>query len=231
MTDNIHTAINKVMQEVGYVQKEKAGGLPYSFAGESALIKALRPPMVENGLYMYLSEILNLNSEVFTNKKGTVMNRVILTAKIKFQHAPSQTSIDVVEAGEGMDAGDKATNKALTSAYKYALRQTFCIETGDDPDKQPSSEQERDKKTSPAAGPVEEWNSSNASPIRSFLASHEIVGDDANLKHVASLMNLSPFAPGKKLDITWFKIYRKRREEDLSSTEAAEVATREWNDA
>ncbi|CAK0779069.1 hypothetical protein CCP3SC15_6260001 [Gammaproteobacteria bacterium] len=27
--------------------------------------------------------------------------------------------------------------------YKYALRQTFCIETGDDPDKSPSQQQER----------------------------------------------------------------------------------------
>ena len=164
MTDNIHTAINKVMQEVGYVQKEKAGGLPYSFAGEAALIKAIRPHMVDNGIIMYVAGIPKIDSEIFTTTKGTAMNRVSLIAKIRFQHTGSETGIDVYEAGEGMDAGDKATNKALTSAYKYALRQTFIIETGDDPDKQPSTEQERDRKKqdSPDAGPVGEWTAANA---------------------------------------------------------------------
>ena len=41
--------------------------------------------------------------------------------------------MSAMSSGEGSDTGDKASNKALTGAYKYALRQTFCIETGDDP--------------------------------------------------------------------------------------------------
>ena len=156
MTDNIHTAINKVMQEVGYVQKEKAGGLPYSFAGEAALIKALRPSMLEHGITMFQSGKPLATSEVYTNKNGTVMNRVMINTKYTFTHAPSLTAIDVYSTGEGTDAGDKATNKASTGAFKYALRQTFIIETGDDPDKQPSKEQERGpkKQASPDAGPV-----------------------------------------------------------------------------
>ena len=43
------------------------------------------------------------------------------------------------------------TPKALTGAYKYALRQAFLLETGDDPDRQPSHEQE-----APAHDP--EWD-------------------------------------------------------------------------
>ena len=31
--------------------------------------------------------------------------------------------------GEAMDTGDKATNKAMSAAMKYALLQTFCIPT------------------------------------------------------------------------------------------------------
>lgn len=44
----------------------------------------------------------------------------------------------IVEAyGEAMDAGDKATAKAMSVAYKTAMVQTFCIPicAGDDPDK------------------------------------------------------------------------------------------------
>ena len=29
--------------------------------------------------------------------------------------------------GEAMDSGDKATNKALSAAYKYAALQVFCV--------------------------------------------------------------------------------------------------------
>jgi hypothetical protein len=36
--------------------------------------------------------------------------------------------------GEAMDSGDKATNKAMSAAYKYALMQAFCIPTEGDND-------------------------------------------------------------------------------------------------
>src|SRR5690606_19364534 len=36
--------------------------------------------------------------------------------------------------GEAMDSADKATNKAMSAAYKYAAFQTFCIPTEGDND-------------------------------------------------------------------------------------------------
>ena len=36
--------------------------------------------------------------------------------------------------GEAMDSGDKATNKAMSAAYKYAAFQAFCIPTEGDND-------------------------------------------------------------------------------------------------
>jgi hypothetical protein len=39
-----------------------------------------------------------------------------------------------VTFGEAMDSGDKATNKAMSAAYKYALMQTFAIPTEGDHD-------------------------------------------------------------------------------------------------
>lgn len=143
---NVYQAINSVMGKVGYVQKEKTGGLIYSFAGEAALIAAIRPHMVEHGLVMYVKSIEDIAHDTYTTAKGSVMNSTTLRATISFVHAPSQTSIDVVALGEGADSGDKSSNKALTGAFKYALRQTFVIETGDDPDREPSEHQERAEK-------------------------------------------------------------------------------------
>ena len=128
------------MQEVGYVRKTKSGGLNYSFAGESALIAALRPAMVENGVYMHVSGITNVSRETYVTKSGTPMVNTVITANVTFTHAPSGTSVVVWSTGEGSDAGDKSANKAMTGLYKYAMRQTFCIETGDDPDKFASEE-------------------------------------------------------------------------------------------
>lgn len=135
--ENIHQALAAVMEEVGYVKKQRSAGLNYSYAGEAALIEALRPAMVEHGVMVYVKRYFNLAQTEYETSKGSRMTRTIMQAVVTFQHE-SGTFIDVESAGEGADSGDKSVNKAMTGAYKYALRQTFCIETGDDPDKYPS---------------------------------------------------------------------------------------------
>jgi len=144
---NVHEAILMVMGQVGYVQKSRSPNLNYSFAGEAALIAALRPHMIEAGLYMTVVDYREITRENYTARSGTPMNSTQVFGIVRFTHAPSGTFADVASIGEGADAGDKSANKAATGMYKYALRQTFCIETGDDPDTTPSSEQERKAKT------------------------------------------------------------------------------------
>ena len=146
MPSNIHEAVNAVMQEVGYVKKSRSNGLNYSYAGEAALIAALRPAMVEQGIYMHVQDV-TFTRENYTTAKGTAMVNTVARAVIRFTHAPSGTFIDVAALGEGSDAGDKSANKAMTGLYKYAMRQTFCIETGDDPDKYASEERKPQEKT------------------------------------------------------------------------------------
>lgn len=131
---NIHEAINAVMEEVGYVKKQKSQDVKYTFAGEAALIAALRPAMVEHGIYMHVSKIENVSREHLTTKSGTQMVNTLTTGIIRFTHSQSGTFVDSWATGEGFDSGDKSANKAMTGLYKYAMRQTFCIETGDDPD-------------------------------------------------------------------------------------------------
>ena len=142
----INEAIAEVYAKVGYVQKEHSSGLNYSYASERAFIEALRPAMVEAGISVRPTGWEVLDSSNFTTARGGQMNRAVLRGSFLFQHIDG-TSVLVQSIGEGMDSGDKAFNKAQTGAYKYALRQTFLIETGDDPDTTPSDTQER-------AGPV-----------------------------------------------------------------------------
>ncbi len=59
-------------------------------------------------------------------------------------YAEDGSHIEAVVVGEGMDSGDKATNKAMSAAFKYACFQVFCIPTEEmkDPDAEtpPASE-------------------------------------------------------------------------------------------
>ena len=152
---NIHEAVNAIMNEVGYVKKSRAANLNYSFAGEAALIAAIRPFMVEYGVYMNVQEIKELRRENYTTAKGTAMVNTVISAVIRFTHI-SGTFIDVASTGEGSDAGDKSANKAMTGLYKYAMRQTFCIETGDDPDKYASDERQAEEPRPAVQRPADE---------------------------------------------------------------------------
>ena len=66
------------------------------------------------------------------------------------------SNVSAVVIGEGMDTGDKATNKAMAIAFKYACFQVFCIPTEEmqDPDAkipEPSEKKKPDSDVSKAA--------------------------------------------------------------------------------
>ena len=80
-------------------------------------------------------QILEQTREERTTNKGG--NLIYSICKIKYIfYAEDGTYIEAVTVGEGMDSGDKATNKAMAIAMKYALFQVFCIPTEEmkDPD-------------------------------------------------------------------------------------------------
>jgi hypothetical protein len=131
---NIDQAIAAIMGQVGYVQKTKSPNLNYTYASEADLIAAIRPWMVEYGVTAEVTDINLVTFDQYTTAKGTVMHRVRAMIHARFVHAASGTSKVVKALGEGTDTGDKASNKASTAGFKYCLRQTFTIETGDDPD-------------------------------------------------------------------------------------------------
>ena len=139
---DINEAILAVWDEVGYVQKKFVRDLGYSFAGEQAIINALRPALVRYGITFFVSKQRRRKVYHYASKNQTPMTNVSLELQVTFLHGPSGTKRKVWAWGEGADSGDKATPKAMTGALKYALRQTFGLETGDDPDNTPSRDLE-----------------------------------------------------------------------------------------
>lgn len=82
-----------------------------------------------------MPNILSREVNELQTARGTVMHHVICTIKFTF-FAEDGSSIESTLVGEALDTGDKATNKAMAIAYKYACFQVFCIPTSDmaDPD-------------------------------------------------------------------------------------------------
>lgn len=124
---NIYAAINAVMQEVGAVGKNKQNKeQKYVYRGIDDVMTALAPAMQKNGVFV-TPRIIDSHREEKEGRYSKLLYSV-LTVEYTF-HALDGSSVTAVVMGEGMDSGDKATNKAMSAAFKYALLQTFCIPT------------------------------------------------------------------------------------------------------
>lgn len=132
---NIYQSITKIMEEVpsiGKTQRNKTQGFMYR--GIDDVMNALQPLLAKNKVFI-VPEILEQTREERVTSKGGNLIYSICKIKYKF-YAEDGSSIEAIIIGEGMDSGDKATNKAMAIAMKYALFQVFCIPTDEmkDPD-------------------------------------------------------------------------------------------------
>lgn len=146
--ENIYQAINGVMKDIGAVGKNKKNEQQrYMYRGIDDVMTALSPALQEHGVFV-LPEVLDQTREVKTgvNKSGQETTLLYSIVKVKYTFtALDGTSVTAVVMGEGMDSGDKATNKAMSAAYKYALLQTFCIPTEEMIDSEQDSPEVRKK--------------------------------------------------------------------------------------
>lgn len=142
----IYSAICGVMEDIGVVGKNdinKQQGFKYR--GIDAVMNALNPAMIRHKVFC-VPEVLEQSREERTTKNGS--NLIYSVCRMRYRFFTTDGShVDAVVVGEGMDSGDKATNKAMAVAFKYACFQTFCIPTEslmDDPDAEfPDSSRKR----------------------------------------------------------------------------------------
>ena len=125
---NIYQTISDVMSEIGAIGKDtKNQQQGFMYRGIDAVMNALNPALVKHKLFV-VPEVLEQTREERQNKNGT--NLIYSICKIKYTFfAEDGSSVSATVIGEGMDSGDKATNKAMSIAFKYACFQVFCIPT------------------------------------------------------------------------------------------------------
>lgn len=129
MSDNkkgIYLAIPKIMQEVGPIGKNGVNTFDkYKFRSIDDVYNKLQPVLAKNEVF-FIPDVLESHEERYESQQGKSQVRVKLKVKYKIFHSDGSLIETVVE-GEGIDRSDKATNKALTAAFKYMLIQIFCI--------------------------------------------------------------------------------------------------------
>ena len=132
---NIYEAISATMADVVVIGKNtKNDQQGFMFRGIDAVMNALQPAMLKNHIFV-VPEVLDQTREERTTAKGHTLIYSILRIKFTF-YAEDGSSVSAVIVGEGMDSGDKASNKAMSIAFKYVCFQVFCIPTEEmkDPD-------------------------------------------------------------------------------------------------
>jgi hypothetical protein len=113
----IHSAMLAVMADVPAISKDKLNqGQGFKFRGIDQVYSALHGIMSRHGIYM-TSEVLNATSEDRQTKGGNSLIYRIITIRYTF-HAADGSSVSTEVVGEGMDSGDKASNKAFAVAHK-----------------------------------------------------------------------------------------------------------------
>ena len=132
----VYQAINAVQAELakaGITKDKRNQQQGYNFRGIDDVYNALSPLLAKHGLCI-LPRILTRDVQERQTQEGGVLFYVTVEAEFDFVAAEDGSTHVVRTFGEAMDSADKATNKAMSAAYKYAAFQAFAIPTEADND-------------------------------------------------------------------------------------------------
>ncbi len=129
MSDKIHEAMTAILADVGAIGKDSRNQQQgFNFRGIDDAYNSLHGLMAKHKVYT-VPRVTNMERMERTTKNGGTLLYSLLTVEYDFIcDDGSRVTVGPV-IGEGMDSGDKASNKALAVAHKYALFQTFMIPT------------------------------------------------------------------------------------------------------
>ena len=157
---NIYQKMLLATEKIGVVAKnlnvELNKSRSYKAVSEVDVINAVKPIEIELGIYSFPYDREVIETNILTNTKvyngqetetKNLFMRIETVYRFVNVDKPDEY-IDMVSYGDGVDSQDKAPGKAMTYADKYALLKAYKIQTGDDPDKDPSGELKGTEKAS-----------------------------------------------------------------------------------
>ena len=150
---NVYQLISAVAGELAHAgigkNQRNSQGVGYNFRGIDDVYNAIGPLLAKHGLSI-LPRTLSRDCVERVSGQGKALFYVTVDMEFDFVSAHDGSKHTVKMYGEAMDSGDKATNKAMSAAYKYAMFQAFCIPTEGDNDADSSTHQVAARNTVPA---------------------------------------------------------------------------------
>lgn len=132
-TMNIVERMALVMRDVEHVGKTGDNTQQgYKFRPIDEFMNALHTPLVRHEVVVTPKVLTRDSFE--RDRRGSNGNIIGVTRVVELLveftfHSPDGSTLTTVTAGEGADVADKATNKAMAGALKYAIMQTFMVPT------------------------------------------------------------------------------------------------------
>ncbi len=129
MIARVYAAINAVaaaLAEDGVAKTRLNARDQYLYRSIDDVLERLAPLLAHHRLCI-LPRVLERHAGDRLDESGALL--VAVSLKVAFDLVSAEDgSCHTIEAyGEALDAGDKATAKAMQSAYKYAVLQAFCV--------------------------------------------------------------------------------------------------------
>jgi hypothetical protein len=146
-------AVGAELAKIGIAKARTNEQQHFRFRGIDDVMNVVSPILAKHGVVFLVTYDDYPDIERVT-KSGTTL----ITAKVRghftFVSAKDDSEVSVSTLGVAMDSGDKATNKAMSAALKYALLQTFLIPTESNEDADATTQESSVPK--PPTG-FEEW--------------------------------------------------------------------------
>lgn len=169
-------AVTAEMAKEGIAKGRRNTQQGYQFRGIDDVYNALSPVLAKHKLCI-LPRVTERKVQERETQRGGVIFYVTVRVEFDFVSAEDGSVHTVCTYGEAMDSADKATNKAMSAAYKYAAFQTFCIPTEGDNDADattPEPTKKVERKPAKAEEPVEEVTSAEELPEDYFALLDEL---------------------------------------------------------
>lgn len=173
----VYKAIAEISGELaahGIAKASKNAQQGFMFRGIDAVYNTLAPLLAKHKLVI-LPRCIEREVVERQTAKGGLLFSVTVKAEFDMVSALDGSKHTIATYGEAMDSGDKATNKAMSAAYKYAAFQAFCIPTEE-------TSQDADSETHAPAAPVRP-----ARPSAKPAAPEPITDPTVIATHVSSL--------------------------------------------
>ena len=162
----------------------------YQYRSIDDVLNRLGPLLAKHRLCV-LPRVLKHRTNQCVGEQDSLLTSVSLLAAFDVVSARDGSSHTVQGWGEALDASDKGTAKAMSSAYKGAMLQTFCIPVAND-DPEASGHRLKVREVEPVEG-WQAWSEGILDMIKACESSPAL--DRVRTRHGSSLVALKRERP------------------------------------